>query len=194
MDLVTGAAGVPRYSAEAFPAYAYRPGMANPHPVRDAAGHAYRGPGVAAPAFPPRLDPLRWRESRAYLFGVDLYNAGYWWEAHEEWEGLWRGEEVGSALGGYLRGMIQVAAIMLRAERLGRGATREEVAPGVERLAKRVERCFGPTLRGLAKGERVCGVELHGFWVEVRGFVEGVDRGELGRVPGVWLGGDPSDQ
>ncbi|MEN3974037.1 DUF309 domain-containing protein [Emcibacter sp. SYSU 3D8] len=69
---------------EPFPAYAYRPGR-DPHPVRDPRGHSY---GLHSPA-PPVPDPARWRDSRDYLRGIDLFNAGYYWEAHEAWEGLW---------------------------------------------------------------------------------------------------------
>ena len=30
-----------------------------------------------------------WRACRDYLYGIDLFNHGYYWEAHEVWEGLW---------------------------------------------------------------------------------------------------------
>jgi hypothetical protein len=28
--------------------------------------------------------------SDAFLWGLDLFNHGYYWEAHEAWEGLWQ--------------------------------------------------------------------------------------------------------
>ncbi len=30
-----------------------------------------------------------WLRCRDYLRGIDLFNHGYYWEAHEVWEGLW---------------------------------------------------------------------------------------------------------
>ncbi len=69
----------------AFPPYAYITGRA-PHPRRDPRGHSF-----GAPEPPPApFDPARWRECDDYLFGIDLFNHGYYWEAHEAWEGLWR--------------------------------------------------------------------------------------------------------
>lgn len=69
----------------AFPPYAYVTGRA-PHPRRDPRGHSF---GASEPP-PAPFDPARWRECEEYLFGIDLFNAGYYWEAHEAWEGLWR--------------------------------------------------------------------------------------------------------
>jgi uncharacterized protein len=36
------------------------------------------------------LTPERWRENSIWLHGVDLYNHGFAWEAHEAFEHLWR--------------------------------------------------------------------------------------------------------
>lgn len=30
-----------------------------------------------------------WQENECYLWGLDLFNAGFHWEAHEQWEALW---------------------------------------------------------------------------------------------------------
>ena len=67
-----------------FPPYAYIPGRA-PHPTRDPKGHNY-GAEFETPK-PP--DPDDWRACRDYLYGIDLFNHGFYWEAHEAWEGLW---------------------------------------------------------------------------------------------------------
>ena len=65
-----------------FPAYAYLPGR-QPHPVRDQGGHSYGiEPMVVAPEAALGSDAFQW--------GVDLFNHGYYWEAHEAWEGLWQ--------------------------------------------------------------------------------------------------------
>jgi hypothetical protein len=68
-----------------LPPYAHVPGL-TPHPVSDPRGHSYR----IHPAIPDVPDPERWEACREYLRGVDLFNAGYWWESHEAWEGVSR--------------------------------------------------------------------------------------------------------
>jgi predicted metal-dependent hydrolase len=65
-----------------FPAYAYLPGR-QPHPVRDRDGHSY---GIE----PATIAPEAALGSEAFQWGVDLFNHGYYWEAHEAWEGLWQ--------------------------------------------------------------------------------------------------------
>ena len=65
-----------------LPPYAYLPGM-NPHPVRDPAGHSYHVEPIPVAAEASL-------SSDAFLWGLDLFNHGYYWEAHESWEGLWR--------------------------------------------------------------------------------------------------------
>ncbi len=79
---------------------------------RDAtAGHAAPGQAPAAP-----FDPARWEECQAYLYGIDLHNHGYWWEAHEEWETLWKKSPPGTAHAGFLQALIQSCAIWLKLE------------------------------------------------------------------------------
>src|SRR5215470_9912741 len=90
----------PRYCPERpLPPYRYVPGL-HPHPVRDPAGHSYQ----AAPA----------RTLIDWLFGVDLFNAFYFWEAHEAWEGLWAAKPRDSAPARMLQGLIQIAAALLK--------------------------------------------------------------------------------
>ncbi len=96
----------PRFVPEtAFPPYTFIPGR-TPHPISDPAGHLYG----QQPELPPRLEPARWQESRAYLYGIDLFNHGYYWEAHEVWEGLWRAAGRTGQLADFLKGLIKLAA------------------------------------------------------------------------------------
>ena len=37
----------------------------------------------------PAIDPVQWRDSRVYLRGLDLFNEGFYWESHVEFESLW---------------------------------------------------------------------------------------------------------
>lgn len=99
----------PRYSARPFPPYRFVAGL-NPHPRRDPKGHAY---GTAEPK-PAYLPPDRWRENEVYLHGIDLYNFAYWWECHEELEGLWHLTGHRGVEAAFLQGLIQVAAANLK--------------------------------------------------------------------------------
>lgn len=83
-----------------FPAYAYLPGRL-PHPVRDAAGHSYQVQIIHAAA---NLN------SEEFTWGCKLLNHGYYWEAHEAWEGLWHVAETASPLRSLLKGLILLSA------------------------------------------------------------------------------------
>jgi hypothetical protein len=99
-------APVPRLLPERpLPPYTYVPGRA-PHPVRDPGGHL---PG-RAPETAAAPDPARWRASPLYLYGIDLFNAGYYWEAHEAWESLWHACGRSGPTADFLRALIRLAA------------------------------------------------------------------------------------
>jgi hypothetical protein len=83
-----------------FPRYAYLPGR-GPHPVRDPGGHSY---GVQLVLVSASLD------SEEFAWGQDLFNHGYYWEAHEAWEGLWQIANRGSPLRAFLKGLILLSA------------------------------------------------------------------------------------
>lgn len=101
----------PRYLPDRpLPPYAYVPGGPHPHPVRDPGGHSRDLPE------PGPLDPARWRDSDDYLWAIDLYNAGYPWEAHEVWEGLWRQADPGPDRE-LLQALIQLAAAAVQLRR-----------------------------------------------------------------------------
>lgn len=83
-----------------FPGYAYLPGR-QPHPVRDPAGHSYQVQPVPVSA---TLD------SDEFAWGHDLFNFGYYWEAHEAWEGLWQVAGRGTPQRALLKGLILLSA------------------------------------------------------------------------------------
>ena len=124
-----GDRGVPRYSARPFPAYRFVPGL-HPHPRRDRDGHSYQ----------PNLNPTprtawtveNWRQLTDWLYGVDLFNAFYFWEAHEAWEGLWLVAEPDAAL--MLQGVIQIAAALLKTHMRVLDGARILSAHGLEKL------------------------------------------------------------
>lgn len=61
------------------------------------------------------IDPARLKEPvltdrqwQTYVKGVDLFNAGRFWDAHEAWEEVWRVREEESRI--FFQGIIQAAA------------------------------------------------------------------------------------
>jgi hypothetical protein len=120
----------PRYSKRAFPRYRFVAGL-NPHPRRDPGGHSYGQPETP----PPYVTPERWPENEPYLHGVDLYNFGYWWECHEELEGLWHLTGHRGTESQYLQGIIQIAAANLKRHVGSRGSARRLAQEGRQRLA-----------------------------------------------------------
>lgn len=73
-------------------------------------------PHLATPAGP--------RE--AVAFGADLFERGFYWEAHEVWEAIWRSTAPGPGREA-LQGLIQAAAALVLA-RLGRAEAAERTA------------------------------------------------------------------
>ena len=102
----------PRYCDTPFPAYRFIPGR-SPHPTADSRGHSYRVPGSPSPAV-TLVSPSEWARSIDYLYGCDLYNHAYWWEAHEAWEGLWQLTDKAGIQGRFLQGLIQASACHLK--------------------------------------------------------------------------------
>ena len=88
-----------------FPPYGFVPGH-HPHPTQHPDGHSY---GAHPPA-PAALDPSAWDASSAYLRAFDLFERGYYWEAHESWEELWIAAGRQGAVGALLKGLIKLAA------------------------------------------------------------------------------------
>jgi hypothetical protein len=111
MSRTTPAPPPPRLAPERpLPPYAYLPGR-TPHPTRDPGGHSYGAP----PETPAPPDPADWRACGDYLYGIDLFNRGYFWEAHEAWEGLWVACGRRGATAAYLQGLINLAAAGFKA-------------------------------------------------------------------------------
>ncbi len=86
---------------DAFPDYSYVPGQW-PHPHSHPAGHRF-GP----PFPPPSLD--NFANDPTFLLGIDLFNAGYYWEAHEAWEHLWHAAGRSGWQADLFKALIQLA-------------------------------------------------------------------------------------
>jgi hypothetical protein len=100
---------IPRYTQKALPKYRYVPTV-TPHPVIDPKGHSYQKVEEKISFLPPE----KWMQNEHYLYGLDLFNHGFWWEAHEAWEGVWMTTQKTDLVGLYLQGLIQFSAALLK--------------------------------------------------------------------------------
>jgi predicted metal-dependent hydrolase len=102
---------------------------------------------------PAAPDADNWRASRAFLRGVDLFNHGFYWEAHEAWEGLWHACGRKGAMADFLKGLIQLAAAGVK--------HREGIPQGVTNHAQRAAELWRETVRSLRAGqERFLGLRI----------------------------------
>ena len=122
---------------KSLPPYAYLPGK-NPHPVRDPAGHSHHVEPIPVAAEVSR-------SSDAFLWGLDLFNHGYYWEAHEAWEGLWQVADRDGPLRMLFKGLILLSAAGVKIrERKNAAAQRhaKRAAALLRQLAKVPNRAF----------------------------------------------------
>jgi len=103
-----------------------------------------------------------WAENEDFLFGVDLFNAGYFWEAHTFWERLWALEQTAPEIRRLLQAIIQTAAACLK--------VREGQTAGARKLLARA---------GLESldGQKL-GIDFDALARGARQFVEGEGAGE----------------
>ena len=134
VSVMTAAPNPPRYTARPLPPYSYVPGQ-HPHPIRDPAGHSFgHRPEPVKP-----LSGSDWMSNDAWLWAIDLFNQGFYWEAHEAWEGLWHAAGRRGEIAEFLKGLIKLAAAGVKA--------REGRPVGVRRHATRAADLLAP-LRG----------------------------------------------
>lgn len=139
-----GDRGRRRYSQRPLPRYRFIPGL-HPHPIRDPRGHSYEPVSPLKRHRPWTVD--EWRTLDDWLYGVDLFNRFYFWEAHEAWEGLWAVAERDSSPSLLLQGLIQIAAALLKTHMGVLAGARSLSADGLEKLRRAA--ASRPTLLGL---------------------------------------------
>lgn len=149
-----------------FPPYAFVPGR-NPHPTRDPEGHSY---GRSADS-PSSSGSDGWRENADYLFGVDLYNHGYLWEAHEAWEGLWHQAREDELRSLFLQGLIQCAAACLKIPMKQPAGLEKLAGLATEKLDRVARQHDGPYM----------GLDVSDFACELRRFAAGAPASIEGR-------------
>ena len=153
---------VPQFS---LPAYAFVPGGPFPHPNRNRRAHGLDCPPL--PALPPTAD--NWPRCLPYLYGIDLFNHGYYWEAHEVWEALWAQQGRLGPTADFLKGLIKLAAAAVKA--------RAGEPRGVQSHARRAAERFRQ-VRAVLGGEGYLGLT----WTDLIRVAD-----DLGRNSGVRL-------
>jgi len=115
---------VKRYTNIQLPAYKYIPKQ-SPHPSQISEA-------VHIPKLKNDLNDFsthNWNDSTRYLYAIDLFNLGYYWEVHEVLEKLWLELGKKSAEGIFIQGLIQLAVALLKHS--------QGNSIGVERLSKK---------------------------------------------------------
>jgi hypothetical protein len=107
-----------------LPPYAFVPGGPWPHPRG-----ADQSPQTAKP-----IERYKWRQSKEYVRGIILFNAGYYWEAHECWEALWHAHGRCGPTADLLKGLIKLAAAGVK--------VRQRQRRGVVTHARRAAACL----------------------------------------------------
>ena len=120
-----------------FPPYAYLPGR-DPHPVRDPTGHSYHVEPIPVAAEASL-------GSDVFLWGLDLFNHGYYWEAHEAWGGLWQVADRDGPLRMLFKGLILLSAAGVKVRECKQAAAARHArraAALLRRLMKVPDRAF----------------------------------------------------
>lgn len=122
----------PRYAPDhKLPPYAFLPNV-HPHPRTQPGGHSYK---QELPEAPP-LEPERWGDSAGLRFGVDLFNRGYYWEAHEAWEAVWQASGRTTDPAQFVQALIMLAGARLKQLTRSAKGTRMLAEGAMERLER----------------------------------------------------------
>mgnify|MGYP002624686270 CR=1 FL=1 len=131
-----------------LPSYTFVPGSGLPHPFRDPRGHSHHLQGLKT-AKP--LVAKSWANNRTYLLAIDYFNLGYYWEAHDEWDRLWRVSVPDSTVGRFLKGLVKLSAAGVK--------VREKSIHGVRRHAASAGEVFADVAAEVST-EFYCGLEF----------------------------------
>jgi hypothetical protein len=143
-----------------LPPYSYVPGHDHPHPITDPNGHSYNAEHQEA-TLALSTDPESRRRTLAaflatnapWLYALDLFNAGFYWEAHEAWEHFWNALSRTTPEARCVQGLIHLAAAAVK--------IREGKPAGVSRHTQRARELFGESeARDIGVGENGLGAQV----------------------------------
>ncbi len=116
----------------------------------------------------PNVEPIRDPAGHAWLDeGLDEFNAGRHWHAHESWEHLWLGLEGDDKV--FVQGLIMAAAML---HQYGRGVER-----GVANHWANVQARLPP------HAPRKWGIDVSGLLEQLEAFAQAAAAGDLSRSP-----------
>ncbi|NJO91974.1 MAG: DUF309 domain-containing protein [Chloroflexia bacterium] len=98
-----------RYTNIKLPSYKYIP-QKGPHPLQ--IKNIEHIPEI--PEDNNGFSSENWHQSQHYLYAVDLFNLGYYWEVHEVLEKLWMELGKKSDEGIFIQGLIQLSVALLK--------------------------------------------------------------------------------
>lgn len=136
-----------RLSSRPLPPYSYVPGHEQPHPVTDPRGHLYgraHEPPIASDTLATiATEPDSRRRALAallavnpdWLYALELFNGGFYWEAHEAWERFWHCLGRTTAEARLVQGLVHMAAACVK--------IREGKPVGVGRHTQRTRELLG---------------------------------------------------
>jgi hypothetical protein len=133
---------LPRFAPDQpLPSHAFVPGGPFPRPTGGLPGCEH-------------AEPLRddWPGSGSYLYGFDLLNHGYYWEAHEVWETLWHACGRTGPVADCVKALIKLAAAGVK--------VREGTPAGVQSHARRAAELFREVAQTTGK-PRFLGLDLN---------------------------------
>ncbi len=141
---------IPRYLPEIpFPAYTYVPSRA-PHPASSDGhlqGRTEPSGEVIADAGPSH--------DLAWLRGIDLFNHGYYWEAHEVWEGAWKANGKRGLIADFLKALIKLAACGVKVREGRPNGVVRHAAAARELLESIAAQCESDQVLGLLLNELI---------------------------------------
>jgi hypothetical protein len=145
-----------------LPPYSYVPGHGLPHPVTDPAGHLYgvqhEPPIPAADVARLPTEPDSRRQALAallaahpqWLHALDLFNEGFYWEAHEAWESFWNALGRTSSEAQFVQGLILLAAAAVKVREGKSARVRKHTQRARELLGGLEAARLGGALAGLS--------------------------------------------
>jgi predicted metal-dependent hydrolase len=131
--------------ARSLPPYTYVPGL-TPHPISDPKGHSFGH----TPQPPQPLTHDNFRTHPDYLYALDLFNHGFYWEAHEAWESLWHAAHRHGPTADFLKGLIKLAAAGVKAKESNPAGTRRHATRAAQLFQSVQSASSNPNYLGLS--------------------------------------------
>lgn len=159
----------PRFALDLpLPPYSYVSGKW-PHPIRDPSGHMYgrvHGPATLLLNADDLHRSTDRQQSPEWLYALDLFNHGFYWESHEQWENAWNSFGRTTRSAAFTKGLIHLAAACVKA--------REGRTEGVSRHTTRANELLMSALMNAREERAVLGISaasIRAVLAELGGYV-----------------------